>query len=155
VTHIDRSTNLNRESRPAGVARRRLLALGLGLVAVIPGCGGDPDELPAVPAGGTVTYQGKPVESGTIQFVPEKGRPAGGKIEGGRFTLTTYKEGDGAISGKHGVGVTSLKQQAPAQAGAEPEMISAIDKKFSLPTHSGLSAEVPAGGKTDLQIDIK
>jgi hypothetical protein len=155
VTNIDRNSLTQGAGRAGGVARRRLFASWLGLVAIIPGCGGDPNDVPPVPASGTVTYQGKPLETGTIQFVPEKGRPAIGKIEGGRFTLTTVKEGDGAAPGKHAVAVSSMKQTAPPQPGAEPETVSAIDAKYNSTGSSGLTAEIPAAGKTDIVIDIK
>ena len=75
---------------------------GRGLVvmasacALLAGCGGGGgSEARAVPASGTVNYLGKPVEKGTIHFVPEKGRSASGEIENGKFTLTTYEPGDG------------------------------------------------------------
>jgi hypothetical protein len=55
------------------------------------------------PVSGTVTVAGKPVESGTIMFTPSGGPPAVGQIKNGKYTLTTYKAGDGAWIGTHRV----------------------------------------------------
>jgi len=72
------------------IPTRRHPYAGVMLLAAIglPGCGkGDPDALSTVPAAGTITFLDKPIAKGTIRLVPEKGRPAGGTIENGRFTL--------------------------------------------------------------------
>jgi hypothetical protein len=130
---------------------------GRGLVAVsawalLAGCGGGDGEVPAVPAAGTVTYQGKPVEKGTVYFLPEKGHPATGAIEGGKFTLTTYKEGDGAIPGKHGVGV-AVTEAVPTKDGDTAEKY-VVPQKYADPGSSKISVDIPAGGKTDIVIDV-
>jgi hypothetical protein len=126
------------------------------LVACLVGCGGgaDPDAVPAVPVAGMVTFKGKPLEEGTVQFVPEKGRAASGKIQGGQFVLTTYEPNDGAIPGKHAVGVTSSKSM-PARPGAEPEAVSLIGTKYTSPGEAGIFFEIPAKGKEDIVIDLQ
>ena len=128
--------------------------LGLAAVAwaVVSGCGGS-DGPPAVPASGTVSYQGKPISKGTIHFQPEKGRSASGPIEGGKFTLTTYQEGDGAVAGKHAVGVEVTEEVK--QKGGDTNVKYLIPQKFANPGQSKISVEVPAGGKTDIAIDVK
>jgi hypothetical protein len=119
------------------------------------GCGkSDPDALPTVPAAGTVTYKGKPVESGSIQFVPTKGRPASGTIKDGNFILSTYKEEDGAIPGTHLVGVTSTKDIPSKNPGADPKVVFLVPANFSDYSSSGLSVEVPAEGSVSLKIEI-
>jgi hypothetical protein len=120
---------------------------------VVSGCGGDSGELPAVPAGGTATFQGKPISKGTIHFQPEKGRPASGPIEGGKFTLTTYKDGDGAVAGKHLVGVEVTEEVKDKDGDTTVKYI--VPQKFANPTSSKITAEVPPGGKTDIVIDVK
>lgn len=72
---------------------------------------------------GKVVYNGQPVTSGGIRFQPievpgasqsELGKPASGQVQSdGTFVLTTYKEGDGAVIGKHRV------SYIPASKGAE------------------------------------
>ena len=74
-----------------------LLALTL---VVLVGCG---PQLQV--AGGKVLVDGTPVNEGTIMFYPvNKGRPATGRItEGGVFTLSFEKPGDGLPVGEYKV----------------------------------------------------
>ncbi len=76
--------------------------MGLGVT----GCGdGRPTR---VPVSGIVLIDGKPLKRGHIKFVPETGRPSLGNIESnGRFVLTCYDGGDGAIPGVHRVQVSA------------------------------------------------
>jgi hypothetical protein len=85
-------------------AIRILLGLFVVLLAGVTGCS---DRRPVrVAVSGTVTIDGTPVTRGGIKFVPEKGRPSTGEIgPDGRFTLTCYDGGDGALRGKHRVQV--------------------------------------------------
>ncbi len=88
----------------------RWLPLLLGLMLGL-GCSGRDPSLPkTTPVSGVVTYRGKPIERGTIAFVPKQGeRPAGGQLgPGGRFTLTTFTQGDGAVLGPHAVTIESF-----------------------------------------------
>ncbi|WP_439620817.1 hypothetical protein [Gemmata sp.] len=76
----------------------RLLLL-VPLAAAL-GCGGS--NMGQV--SGTVTYKGKPVAPGVIQFYPANGPMAfGGLDANGHFTLTTKTPGDGAPVGEHRV----------------------------------------------------
>lgn len=65
-----------------------------------------------VPVEGTVTLDGRPLEGGTIRFVPELGRPASSKIlEDGTFDLAGESvdrtSTDGVTPGKYRVQVSS------------------------------------------------
>lgn len=91
----------------------RLMSLTAGpcsllvcVVLALTGCGdGRPSR---VPVSGLVVIDGQPLTCGNIKFVPEAGRPSLGKIEAdGRFTLTCYDRGDGAIPGSHRVQVSA------------------------------------------------
>jgi hypothetical protein len=139
--------------------RRRCLcvafSLGATVLTALSGCGGDTDGAKAVPAGGLVKYKGKPLEQGTIQFVPEIGRAAHGTIQDGKFTLTTHKEGDGAIPGKHKVGIVSTKETPSKKKGAEPETVFVVPKSYGQPGGSNISVDIPDGGKTDIEINIQ
>jgi hypothetical protein len=132
------------------------LALGLSftLIMALAGCSGDSGMVAAVPASGTVTFDGKPLETGSIQFIPEKGRPAGGPIKDGKFTLTTYNENDGAIPGKHAVAVTAFKD-VKLKGQSEAQQVPIIPAIYLKPTTSGIAVDVPPGGKTDIAIDLK
>ncbi|MCA9068260.1 MAG: hypothetical protein KDA84_05020 [Planctomycetaceae bacterium] len=78
----------------------------LGLV----GCGGS-EEFPTTPVSGKVTHNGQPVKGGSVTLMPvakaegkSAGKPATGSVgDDGTFTLTTYKDKDGAVVGKHRV----------------------------------------------------
>ena len=129
------------------------LVLTVTLAAVVAGCSGDPDAIAAVPAEGTVTLKGKPLESGTIQLYPDKGRSASGSIVDGKFTLTTYEANDGAVPGMHKVVVTAYKEVKPKGA-TEPEQKLITPEKYSNPDASTLTIEIPTGGKKDLDIKL-
>ena len=80
------------------------LAVLMALLAT--GCGGT--KLGQVT--GTVTVSGTPVPTGTIMFVPTNGKAAVGSIEpDGRYTLTTFAPGDGALIGVHKVTIRATK----------------------------------------------
>jgi hypothetical protein len=113
---------------------------------------------------GNVTYNGQPVEKGTISFIPAKpdvGRPANGDIVNGYYTLTTAEKDDGALPGSYKVTVASVVMDPEAEAklkelskggqsrlGPESKGIlknaikSSLPSKYSLAETSGLTAEV-------------
>ncbi|MGD0041714.1 MAG: hypothetical protein ABSE84_15160 [Isosphaeraceae bacterium] len=95
-----------------GATRAATLATlaGVALMTVL-GCGDD--GLPRrYSVSGTVTYLGKPVESGSITFHPagQKGHSAGGVVTDGKFNLSTLATEDGAVPGHYKVTVASQKQ---------------------------------------------
>jgi hypothetical protein len=139
-----------------GTAWYRPWPLAVGLVLVmISGCGGgrDPDEPPTVRVSGTLTVDGKPVSQGAVYFHPAKGRPATGIVKNGKFTLTTYDEGDGAIPGKNRVSV-NVVEEVPTRGG-DTKSKSLIPLKFTNPDLSGLQLEIPESGYKNLEIDLK
>lgn len=135
--------------RIAGLAASGTLFLTLALVS---GCGGDGEAKP-VPAAGTVTFDGQPLENGYVQFIPEKGRPAAGAIKGGKFTLSTTEDGDGAIPGKHMVSVKATKQ-VTVKGETEPQEVSILPDKYSTAATSGLAVEIPSGGNKDIKLEL-
>src|SRR5262245_59804194 len=97
---------------------------------------------------GVVTFGGKPVPPGTVMFVPvESGPPAYRDIgPDGRYQLSTYTPGDGAVVGTHKVMITALEQLPPELANNPnrlPKMIVPI--KYGDTNTSGLTFEVKAG----------
>lgn len=68
------------------MTRRRACLAVAGLVALAAaGCGGGDSAV----LSGSVTYDGQPVENGTITLLPEdgKGPSAGGQISGGQYRI--------------------------------------------------------------------
>lgn len=76
------------------------------------GCGSDSPHV--VPVKGKISYQGKPLTSGTVMLVPEgSGFGATGQIQpDGSFTLTSFKQNDGAAPGKYKVTVEVFPEAA-------------------------------------------
>lgn len=94
------------------MVRRAMVAAACALVAVA-GCRRGPD---IVPVSGRVEVDGKPLTTGGIMVVPDGGRAASGAIgSDGRFTLSTFREGDGAIKGRHKVEVFAIERPAKDQ----------------------------------------
>lgn len=81
------------------------MLVGLLALTGLVGCGSDSPHV--VPVKGKISYQGKPLTSGTVMLVPESsGYGATGQIQpDGTFTLTSFKQNDGAAPGKYKVTV--------------------------------------------------
>lgn len=99
-----------------------------------------------VPVSGTVTFNGKPLEFGSIMFQPPSGQPAQGQIQSdGSFTLSTYKPGDGAVIGKHKVRIAcyeSQKRGAVKGPGEQALGKLLIPVRYTILEQSGLTADV-------------
>lgn len=121
-----------------------------GLVAA--GCGSGGPSMGRV--SGTVTYQGKALDTGTITFIATDGeRPnASGSIQsGGSYSLQTTEPGDGAVVGDYRVAITDVDPTAfnTSLPGAPPSVPkSAIPKQYHDPNTSGLTATVAEGNNT-------
>lgn len=91
-----------RISRKGG--RRRLTSLAAALALACAGCSGG-----RVTIEGAATYDGQPIETGSIVFEPAEGTgaSAGGTIEGGRYTA--YSEA-GVSPGKKIVRITAVRK---------------------------------------------
>ncbi|MDA7503729.1 carboxypeptidase-like regulatory domain-containing protein [Planctomicrobium sp.] len=134
-------------------------SLILGLVAtsgMLMGCSGDksPDRPATTPTTGVVTYNGDPVEGATVTFKPgADGKAAFGKTDGeGKFALTTFEGGDGAIPGSYTVAVTKMEVMESNAVSMddpnydptieEPEPKSLLPAKYADAANSGLTATV-------------
>ena len=94
--------------RIATTRRFSSLWILFALLTPLTGCG---DGRPArVPVSGQVLVDGRPLTTGHVRIVPSNARAAVGAIgQDGRFTLTTFEEGDGCVPGTHGVEVTAIE----------------------------------------------
>ena len=110
------------------------------LVALLGGCGEGGPTL--YPAGGTVTYKGKALDGATVTFrCDEANTVATGKTDAqGRFELSTYKSGEGAVAGKHAVTVSKVK--ASAQSGPAPGEMPKDEKSMDDIMAGGLPPEL-------------
>lgn len=131
-------------------SNRLLLLVTLLTGPTLVGCSGNSDQLPTGEVHGTVSYQGKPLPTGSVTFIPDgPGKAAAGEIQAdGTYTLTTYSQGDGATIGSHKVMIISEKDtsELPAESAEANTDLSLIPEKYGMsPKTSGLTAEVKEG----------
>lgn len=135
-----------------------MLAVG-GVLAMMfaTGCGpGNASGRLAI--SGTVTFQGKPLDQGTIQIIsldPGKQAISGGMIKDGKFSIAADK---GLAPGKYRVRISSPEEGSGATP-AMPGDPAPVAKERIPPEYSGpeskLEIEVTKGGKNDFNLDIK
>jgi hypothetical protein len=154
-----------------------LLVVGVSLL----GCGTGVD-FKTVPAGGTLTMDGAPVEGAGVTFMSKEGnRVAEGKTDAnGNFTLKTVVGKimlEGAIVGVHKVSVSKTENTGKGAEGAakvagenDRDMVARmagqatntsgvkqkyiIPQKYNSPEYSGLTATVAEGGSKDIKIEV-
>jgi len=160
------------ESQQMGTSeeRRRWFAIAVLFAAglsPLSGCGDDEGIGQRYSVSGTVTYNGKPLEKGTINFqaVATDGRSASGEIQDGAYRITTQSPGDGALPGKYRVSVTAkevdmakVEATSKKQGGTMPskkelgrafqQAKRLIPAKYESPATSGLEAEVKEESNT-------
>ena len=131
-----------------------MLLLSLSL-----GCGASGPERTEVQ--GTVSFDGTPVESGSIAFIPSEGTvgpSTGGSIIAGTYHLAS---GEGPVIGPHRVEIRAMRntgQQVKAGEGADdPEALVDDIEMFSPATfnsQSTLTADIQSG-TNELDFDLK
>lgn len=87
---------------------RITVVLAASIAFLMTGCGGGPKRPPVFRVTGKVLYKGNPVEGASVDFHNDKSpQVASGRTDKeGRFTLTTFSTGDGAVKGVHMVTVS-------------------------------------------------
>ena len=145
---------------------RSRIVLGAWLVLAAFGAAGCGRSLPrTVEVRGRVTLDGTPLEGAAILFQPvDGGVPArGSSAADGSFVLTTFREGDGAVPGRHRIAVSKFEitgfevtadgLDGPVAPGGVKER-SLLPKKYSDPATSGLTAEVGSGA-TEVSLTLE
>ena len=125
------------------------------MVLAFAGCSDsqDTNKRPVFPATGTVTYRGKPLVDATVRLHPlqedDDDRPVWlprGRVNSeGRFTLSTYRTGDGAPAGEYRV---SFSWQGPLKNISEDdqdELPELMPKQLTSPKHSNITVVVAEG----------
>ena len=120
------------------MARRVGALAAVGLAVLASSCGAG--RKPVFPVRGQVLdAQGKPAAGALVIFHPvqadPKGplKPVGHADENGRFTLTTYKEGDGAPAGEY---VITLTWPRPKKTPFDPEGGDQLQGRYANPDRS-------------------
>jgi hypothetical protein len=131
----------------SSLLRYGILSLMTIIVLGLSGCEKGPK---LVPVTGTVTLDGKPVETAGLLFLPvdSSGTPGNGETDAqGRFQLKTRSQ-VGAQVGKYYVGIVkSVYSNSPKPKWLTPQ-------KYSDAKTSGLTAEVTADGKNDFEFKM-
>jgi hypothetical protein len=133
--------------------RLQLVFVGVCLF-IVAGCN---DREPAYPARGIVRFaDGAPVGGGWVTCESTSGsRPitARGDLDSqGKFELTTYEPGDGAIAGTYRVAIGVANRDDPLQTTPDPPVAS----KYQSFETSGIEIVVtPSADKNNFQIQIE
>lgn len=127
---------------------------------VLAGCEAVPEhQKGTVPVKGSVTLNGSPVPGATVTFLaPKDGRSASAVTDAqGRYALTTFRRGDGALPGDYNVivmkfevvtGEPTGKKYVPVQENPEPK--NQLPGRYARPGKSGLKATVTADAKANV-----
>ena len=137
-----------------------ILGVILSTISVL-GCSRSPE--PTYPVHGIVTINGKRPRGGIVIFESVTPGPSGkrfsarGMIDSdGQYRLSTFGEDDGAVAGKHRVGVLQEEDMHPSSRSPEAEAarkrIVKIPSKYQTPATSHLTYEVKSEENT---IDIE
>lgn len=152
---------LKRESCEAPACRRGRVRFALCLLAAclaIAGCA-KPGRAPTAKASGTLSAGGAPLTGVNVTFTPAAGRSASATTDAeGRFSLSTFAPGDGAVPGKHRV-TLSLKEAdvpmpgTPEAAAYKPPSLPFAKKYAGLAT-TDLEVEIPVGGNPAISLEV-
>lgn len=153
--------------------RARSFVFGLSLILCV-GCGSaEVDKFTSkrpktFPVSGTVKLNGQPVAGATVIFAPD---PAGTPNSiaasavtdaSGNYSLRAYPPVKGAVPGKYKVAISKMELPPSAATGPNahdapppPPLKSLIPENYADPKKSGLTADIPEGGRNDLHFDLK
>ncbi len=134
-----------------------LWALGAGMaMAGLWGCG--PSRPKTVPVTGTVTYRNAAVDGAKVMFMAPNAPPATGTTDAqGKFTLTTFENGDGAAEGSYKVSITKRQEVPDPKQPDSPYKLTKdlLPVRYSNPTQTDLTAEVKAGQPNDFKFELR
>ncbi len=115
-------------------------------------------------AQGTVKLDGKPLDEATVIYHSQAHELSaqGMSDKDGRFTLTTFEPGDGAVEGKHRVVVVKrtyekrkTKYDSPEESSVALIPKDLLPSRYSLPNTTTLEAEVSPSGNNDAILEVK
>ncbi len=127
----------------------------LALTLILMGCGGQSGlEFSTAQVEGTVTYRGKPLETGKIRFIPD-GEVVDGKVAG-QAVFADIKDGKYSIPAAEGVTVGKNRVKMQVSSAGDGEKIEVVEQFIpdDYNSQSTLSAEIKAG-ENRVDLDLK
>ncbi|MDR2642323.1 MAG: carboxypeptidase-like regulatory domain-containing protein [Planctomycetaceae bacterium] len=130
-------------------------------VLAVSGCTGGAK---LVPAGGTVTQNGKPLSDVRLEFrQPDTGTSAFAETDvDGKFVLTHSQGGTGAVAGKYIVSIFQKGKPIPLPTGINAEDLPEERRNPMSPEieirnsdNSNIEIEIPETGNNNLKIEVK
>lgn len=147
---MDRNSCLNSFSKSFANRYLRVMHI-LFLTCVTTGCGST-NSLVSVT--GKVTYQGKPLDHGSITFVSRTSRQATGEIERGEIVgVTTTAVNDGIAAGDYLVAITSHDRSEKYKNSMTAPSV--IPLRYADIVTSGLKATIQPNHDNVLQFDLE
>lgn len=136
--------------RRSGRGGRTALMSGVMLVCAVAGCGRGGARV-----SGTVTLDGRPLDTGSVQFHPAAAGPvAYGTIDAqGRFTLTVGAATSPVPPGRYTATVVAVAATAPTNPNAETVPVPITPRKYGDVATSGLTFNLKPGENT-IDIDL-
>ena len=117
------------------------------------GCGRGGPDIARVE--GTITLDGKPLPNAAVVFIPENGRPAGGRTDSdGKYVLTFSEGRKGALLGKAKVRVTTQSDPSETADGTPiPAQKEVVPVEYN--TQTTLEFNVESGKTNVANFDLK
>lgn len=136
-------------------------AVMFAVLTMAVGCGGESE--PVYPVRGKVLFQGKPIEGASVVFLstaarkPKVGEPTPQATTNasGEYSLTSYKEGDGALPGDYGVAISWMEVTGPSDNPEREVRRDRLGGRYADPAKSGLTATVQEDATEVPPFDLK
>jgi hypothetical protein len=125
----------------------------LGMLVLCSGCG---DNGGRVPVTGIVTFDGKPLEDGSVVFSGDKGAAGVGKIVNGNFSMSESGDQPGVQPGTYTVLIQSWYEELGSVLpnGSFSKGKPRIPLNYMDVKKSGLQAEVKSGQSNQFTFDL-
>ena len=141
--------------------RSAVLTAFLAAAAAASGCSSDSDGLAREAISGTVTFDGQPLERGSISFIPDGQLPTqgGAPITDGKYSIA---KNEGLVAGTYHVAITSPQgegEKAKDDAAANAPGMLIKPPKELIPSQynskSTLTAEVKEGASNSFDFKLE
>jgi hypothetical protein len=154
------------------ITLRNLIGAALIGSVLALGCGQQDSNRPKTyPVTGMVTYKGQAVEGATVAYQPTAGKKGATGVTdaAGRYSLTTFTSGDGAVPGQYKVKIVKVKaaegvaaadqdsEDYVAPTEGQPEVGKSenlLPANYADPNQSGLTATV-GEDKNSIDFDLQ